>query len=492
MLKQSFSQKMNQKLSPQQIQLMKLFLVPTATIEQRIKEELEENPALDEGGDDLNEVFDINEEGEGDTEKPEEFELDDYINEYIEDDPSSYKLRGEVNIDEENRTMPMAVQDSFHEYLIKQINMMEFDSEQDIIIANQVIGSIDEDGYLRRAMYSIKDDLLFTQNIEVEEEDIQRIVKKIQQIEPIGVAAKDLNECLVLQLDFKLQKAKNKKAEDLDSYHLAMTILKEYFDEFSKKHYDKMIRDLAVTNDELRNAVNKILSLNPKPASSFATKNSVLQYVIPDFFISNNNGQLELSLNNRNVPDLRINDQYIGFIKNFKDNKSKTKSDKEAMIFVKKKIDGAKWFIDAIKQRHDTLYRTMHNIMTFQKEYFLTGDKTNVKPMILKDIAELTKLDISTISRVASSKFVQTEFGTSRLKDFFSEAIETTDGSEASTVKVKQVLKNIINDEDKYTPYSDEKLKELLFAKGYNMARRTIAKYREQLHIPVARLRKEL
>ncbi len=489
MLKQGLSQKMNQKLSPQQIQLMKLFLVPTSVIEQRIKEELEENPALDEGDEEINEVFDIQENDN--SEPKEEYELDDYINEYIEDDPSSYKLQVESKSEEENKTIPVTVEDSFLEYLTKQIHMIDFD-ETEMIIAKQVVGSIGEDGYLRRASYAIKDDLLFTQNIDIDEETIDNIIKRIQKIEPIGIAAKDLKECLVLQLNYKLKKTIDYTDEELNSLLLAKKILEEYFDEFSKKHYDKLKKELDINNEELKDAVGKILALNPKPASIFSSKNSILQYIVPDFFVTNNNGQLELSLNNINVPDLRINNQYLSFIKSFKENKSKSKSDKDAMIFVKKKIDGAKWFIDAIKQRHDTLYRTMYNIMHFQEEYFLTGDMTKVKPMILKDIAELTNLDISTISRVASSKYVQTEFGTTRLKDFFSESIETTDGSEASTVEVKQVLKNIVDGEDKKSPYSDEKLKELLFAKGFNMARRTIAKYRDQLHIPVARLRKEL
>jgi len=493
MLRQSLSQKMMQKLSPQQIQLMKLLQIPTATLDQRIKEELESNPALDETDDEQNEVFDLDEQAkEAENEEP-EFELDEYLKEYIEDDPISYKLKSDNYSTEEDKTMPIAVQDSFHEHLENQLGMMELAVPEDLIIAKQIVGSIDEDGYLRREPTAIIDDLMFSQNVYTTVEKVESILSEIQKFEPAGVGARDLQECLILQLRDKVNKG---EGNHIEAKALAMKILSSYFEEFTKKHYQKLKKHLYVSDTDLKDAVDEILKLNPKPASGVASGGSnTNQYIVPDFIIQNRDGELDLTLNSRNAPDLRINDQYMEMLKGYKATTSgrrSTKQEKEAIMFIKQKIDSAKWFIDAIKQRQDTLYRTMYAIMQYQFDFFKFGDQRKLRPMILKDIAEITGLDISTVSRVANSKFVQTEFGTKRLKDFFSESLQTQDGTEVSTLEVKNILTDIIKVENKKKPLSDEKLKDMLTTKGYNIARRTVAKYREQLAIPVARLRKEL
>lgn len=503
MLRQSLSQKMLQKLSPQQIQLMKLLQIPTATLEQRIKEELEANPALEEG-DDHDEVFELSDGSddlrageEKDDERDQDYELDDYLNEYIEDDPSSYKLNAPSGgMDEEDKQAPVAVYTSFHDYLDTQLGMLELEDERSVKIAQQIIGSIDDDGYLRREPIAILDDLLFSQNIESTVDEIEKLLGMIQRFDPPGVGARDLQESLVLQMKSRMRKPSGDDEKDA-SRELALTILSDYFDEFSKKHYQKLQKYLTISETQLKDAVDEILKLNPKPASGYSGGGSSTghQYIVPDFIIMNRDGELELTLNSRNAPDLRINDHYLDMLKGFKDSqktKSTTKKDKEAIMFIKQKIDSAKWFIDAIRQRQDTLYKTMYAILQFQYDFFLTGDQKRLKPMILKDIAEITGLDISTVSRVANSKFVQTEFGTKRLKDFFSESLQTQDGEEVSTLEVKKILSDIIESENKRKPLSDEKLMVHLKDKGYNIARRTVAKYREQLNIPVARLRKEL
>lgn len=490
MLKQRLSQKMMQKLSPQQIQLMKLLQIPTASLEQRIKEEMEANPALEESDKVEQEQY---EQEDTDSREEAEFELDDYINEYIEDDPISYKLSTIPSIQEEDRSYPIAVEDSFHEYLEAQLGLLEMEDERQEKIALQIIGSIDDDGYLRREPIAIIDDLLFAQNIDVTEAEILRVLERIQQFDPPGVGARTLQECL--QLQFEAGSQHRQCTERIEA--ISRRILSDYFEEFTKKHYQKLQRQLGINQDELKEAIEEILKLNPKPSSghSSSSRTSGYHYIVPDFIIRNRDGELELTLNNRNAPDLRINDQYLGMLHNFKASKKtgKTqKKDKEAVLFIKQKIDSAKWFIDAIKQRQDTLYRCMYSIMQFQYEYFRTGDQKNLKPMILKDIAEITGLDISTVSRVANSKFVQTEYGNMRLKDLFSESLQNQDGEEVSTLEVKKILTDVIASENKRKPLSDEKLKDHLSDKGYNIARRTIAKYREQLNIPVARLRKEL
>ncbi len=500
MLRQSLSQKMVQKLSPQQIQLMKLLQIPTATLDQRIKEELEANPALEES-EDYNEVFDINEDdhsSEDETKASEDdFELDDYLSDYLDDDPSLYKLKGDYYVEDEEKAAPVAVHASFHEHLVMQLGMMEFENESQALIAHQIVGSIDEDGYLRREPDALVDDILFMQGLEVEVADIESMLQRVQRLEPVGIGARDLQESLIIQLDTKFEQVEDPAR--LKVKNIAHKILNKYFNEFSKKHYTRLKRSLGLSDSELKDAIDEILKLNPKPASAFNGavngKGTVNQYIVPDFTILNRNGDLELTLNNKNAPDLRISDQYVDILKGYKDNtqsRKSTKQEKEAVMFIKQKIDSAKWFIDAIKQRQETLHNTMYTIMQYQEEFFRTGDERRIKPMILKDIAEVTGLDISTVSRVANSKFVQTEFGTKRLKDFFSESIQTKSGEEVSTLEVKNILNDIISTEDKIKPLSDEKLKDLLQGKGYNIARRTVAKYREQLNIPVARLRKEL
>ena len=502
MLNQNLSQKLLQKLSPQQIQLMKLLQVPTAALEQRIKEELEANPALEEGeeqdewGELSTDDRGLDEEDQLYEEPDDKYELDEYLNDYLDDEPPSYSGGSEAYAStEEEKTIPIAVQETFHEYLERQLGLLELDDEREETIALQIIGSIDDDGYLRRDPDAIMDDLVFGQNITADVEEINRLLEIIQQLEPPGVGARDLQECLSLQLQVKLNR------EDLHFEHremlkIALDIIEDHFEEFSKKHYPKLKRQLGVDDETLKAGIDEILKLNPKPASGYSgdSQRSV-QYVVPDFIIVNRDGELELTLNSRNAPDLRINDQYRDMLKSYKattKGRRANKKEKEAIMFIKQKIDGAKWFIDAIRQRQQTMYRSMYAILQYQYDYFLTGDARRLKPMILKDIADITGLDISTISRVANSKFVQTEFGTKRLKEFFSESLQTSDGEEVSTFEVKKILTDIIEEENKRKPLSDEKLKTMLQEKGYNIARRTVAKYREQLNIPVARLRKEL
>ena len=500
MLKQKLSQKLMQKLSPQQIQLMKLLQIPTATLDQRIKEELEANPALDESEEGDNpqekEARTEAESNEESTDKQDEFELEDYINEYIEDDPISYRTQTAYdNSDDIDRNIPIAVETTFHDHLERQLGMMDLEDERMIKIARQIIGSIDEDGYLRRASLSIIDDLMFSQNIDATDDEVEFLIKKIQKFDPPGVGARNLKESLWIQINEKIEREEF-EIEDDDPKFLAKIILEKHFDEFSKKHFEKLQRTLNISSDQLKAILDEILKLNPKPASGVASSGrQTVHYIVPDFIIVNRDGELELTLNSRNAPDLRINDQYVDMLKSYKTKKKvkkNTKEEKKAILFIKQKIDSAKWFIDAIKQRQQTLYKTMYSIMQFQYEFFLTGDQRTLKPMILKDISEVTGLDISTVSRVANSKFVQTEFGTKRLKDFFSESLQNKDGEEVSTIEVKNILSEIITQEDKRKPLSDEKLKDMLQKRGYNIARRTVAKYREQLNMPVARLRKEL
>ncbi|HVM87329.1 MAG TPA: RNA polymerase factor sigma-54 [Puia sp.] len=493
-LSQSLQQKLLQKLSPQQIQLMKLLQVPTANLEERIKEELEENPALevteddrDDGlGDEMKDEFESTDdeyETEGSEDEYDNIDVSEYVSEY-DDDVADYKLRDENYPDaEENRTTPHRVETSFHELLLDQLGMMILD-DRIRKIAEQIVGSIDDDGYLRRETSSIVDDLAFRQNIETNENEIEGLIKKIQEFDPPGVGARDLQECLLIQL--------YRRKGDGKSVELAIEVLSKYFDEFTKKHYDKIQRGLNLSDDQLKDIINQIIRLNPKPGGNVSDATKGENYVVPDFFITNNAGKLELSLNTRNAPDLRISEGYKDMLKEYERGSKKDKRQKEAVLFIKQKIDAAKWFIDAIKQRQQTLYNTMHTIMDYQREFFLTGDETTLRPMILKDIAERTNLDISTVSRVANSKFVQTEFGTYRLKFFFSESLSTESGEEVSTREVKKILSDLIEGESKKKPLSDERLTELLQEKGYNIARRTVAKYREQLGIAVARLRKEL
>ncbi len=494
-LSQSLQQKMLQKLSPQQIQLMKLLQVPTANLETRIKEELEENPALelddeshDENADELKDEFaepgeEEYEDKDGSEDEYDNIDVSEYVSEG-DDDVADYKLRDDNYPEEDDKKqLPFKTETSFYELLLDQLGLLKLD-EKEQRIAEQIVGSIDEDGYLRRETTAIVDDLAFRQNISATEEEVEAVIKMIQRFDPPGVAARDLQECLLLQL----QRLKD-EGKQVDT---AIKAISRYFDEFTKKHYEKIQRGLGLDEDQLKDVMQQIIRLNPKPGGNLGEMSKAESYVVPDFFIFNNAGKLELTLNSRNAPELRISEGYRDMLKEYDRGAKKDKRQKEAVLFIKQKIDAAKWFIDAIKQRQHTLLSTMNAIMEHQYEFFLTGDETNLRPMILKDIAEKTNLDISTVSRVANSKFVQTEFGTYRLKFFFSESLTTDSGEEVSTREVKKILSDLIEGESKKRPLSDERLTELLQEKGYNIARRTVAKYREQLNIPVARLRKEL
>lgn len=492
-LGQSLQQKLLQKLSPQQIQLMKLLQVPTANLEERIKEELEENPALEQSEEEYDDQFDENKDEfeSADDEYESEGTEDEYENidlsEYVADDDgeiAEYKTRDDNYPEaEDNKTIPYRIQTSFHEHLQEQLGMLKLDEKQKKI-SEQIVGSIDDDGYLRRETVAIVDDLAFRQNIETTEQEVEEVIKMIQHFDPPGVGARNLQECLLLQLD--RLRVQRKEVET------AIEVLTQYFDEFTKKHYDKIQRGLNLSDEQIKDVINQIIKLNPKPGGNHTDINKAESYVVPDFFIFNNGGRLELTLNSKNAPDLRISEGYKDMLRDYDKGAKKDRRQKEAVLFIKQKIDAAKWFIDAIKQRQHTLTSVMETIMDYQHEFFMTGDETTLRPMILKDIAERTGLDISTVSRVANSKFVQTEFGTYRLKFFFSESLSTESGEEVSTREVKKILSDFIEGESKKKPLSDEKLTELLQERGYNIARRTVAKYREQLNIPVARLRKEL
>lgn len=487
MLKQSLQQKLLQKLSPQQIQFIKLLQIPTVMLDSRIKEELEENPALEDGSlSNAEEVSEYSLEDEDDNlnseeRTEEEFNIDDYIQDDDQDD--GYKMMSDNDSDDEDKKeIPFAISSSFHETLLVQLSLCVM-GDHEFMVAQQILGSLDDDGYLRRPINALVDDLAFSQNIMTSEQEIEHLLEIIQAFDPAGVGARSLQECLLLQL--------KRKDTQLKSIKIAMKIVEEYLDEFTKKHYDKLEKSLDITSDELKDAINEILRLNPKPGNSYADNNKQLQ-VIPDFIITKNDNYLILTLNSKNAPELRVSKSYQEMFQTYDKAAQKDKKMKEAVQFVKQKLDSAKWFIDAIKQRQQTLIKTMNAIMNFQYEYFLTGDDRKLKPMILKDIADQVQMDISTVSRVANSKYVQTEFGTFLLKSFFSEGIQTESGEEVSNREVKKILEECISKEDKRKPLADEKLAEILKERGYNIARRTIAKYREQLNIPVARLRKEL
>lgn len=462
--------------------MIKLLEIPTIQLEQRIKKELEENPALEEGHDETDEYGEenVNEET---SSNEDEFTLEDYME---EDDTPYYKLNSNnYSKDEKREEIPFSVGKTFHDNLDEQLGLLVI-SEREKQLGLYLIGSIDEDGYLRRKLSAIADDLAFSLNIDTTDDELLKILQIIQELEPAGVGSRDLQECLLLQVE--------RKDLTIPTIGMARKILKYHFKEFTNKHYDKIIARLAIEEEDLKNAVNEILKLNPKPGSSFADpQNKDIQHIIPDFILENKEGELILSLNARNAPALHINKDYQGMFSEFAKNKSNySKPDKEAMTFVKQKLDSGRWFIDAIQQRQNTMLLTMHAILEFQEKYFIEGDETSLKPMILKDIADMTGLDISTISRVANSKYIQTHFGIYSLKYFFSEAMQTDSGEEVSTREIKAILQECIDAEDKKKPLNDEKLAEILKEKGYHIARRTVAKYREQLNIPVARLRKEL
>lgn len=485
MLKQSLQQKLLQKLSPQQIQMIKLLEIPTIQLEQRIKKEMEENPVLEEGKDD-NEIDDNREDEISEdnlNNDIDEFSLEDYIN---DEDVPSYKLTANnYSKDDKKDDIPFSVGISFHEHLKNQIGLRHL-TEKEEVLAVYLIGNLDEDGYVRRKMEAIANDLAFSQNIETDEDELLNVLRIIQDLEPTGVGARTLQECLLLQIENLDQEIKEIK--------LARKILKYHFEEFTKKHYEKITSRLNITEDELKISINEILKLNPRPGNSFSDSSQIIQTLVPDFTLENKEGDLQLTLNSRNVPELRLSYTYTEMLQSYshKNKNEKTKRDKEAISFVKQKLDSAKWFIDAIKQRQNTLLLTMNAIIKYQYKYFLDGDESMLRPMILKDIAEITNLDISTISRVANSKYIQTHFGIFPLKYFFSEGLQTDSGEEVSTREIKSILKECIEVENKKKPLTDDKLTEILKEKGYRIARRTVAKYREQLNIPVARLRKEL
>ncbi|MBQ0736284.1 RNA polymerase factor sigma-54 [Aquimarina celericrescens] len=486
MLKQQLNFKLSQKLSPQQIQLMKLIQLPTQAFEQRLKQEMEENPALDSGkekADDYEDTF-SNENTAEDDYGNEKIETDINVDEYLSDDEiPSYRLSSNnYSSDDEDKSVPYASGTSFHQHLINQLNTYRFD-EEEREIAEFLVGSVDESGYIRRTIPDILDDLAFTQNVYTSEEKIESVLKTVQQLDPAGVGARSLQECLWLQLDRK---------ETTIPIKLASEILKKAFDHFSKKHYEKLLVKFDVTEEQLKEAIDEIEHLNPKPGGAYAGNTRMVEHIVPDFTIRIVDGELELILNGRNAPELHVSREYNNMLQGYKASKEKSKSQKDAVMFIKQKLDAAKWFIEAVKQRQQTLFITMSAIMHYQKSYFLSGDERNLRPMILKDIADEIGMDVSTVSRVANSKYVDTPYGTKLIKEFFSESMTNVEGEEVSTREIKKILEITIGEEDKKKPLTDEKLAKILKEKGYPIARRTVAKYREQLEIPVARLRKKI
>ena len=481
MLKQFLNFKLSQKLSPQQIQLMKLIQLPTQAFEQRISQEMNENPALEKGKEEASEFDqDINDDYQDTIDEAPEINIDEYLS---DDQTPSYKLNANnYSADDQQTHMPYAAGQSFTQHLMQQLNTYRLeDSEKEI--AKFLVGSVDESGYIRREIADIVDDLAFTQNIYTEETAVESVLEKVQELDPAGVGARDLQECLLLQL---------KRKEQNQKVVLAYSILDETFDQFSKKHYKKLLQKFSISEDQLRDAIAEIESLNPKPGGAISSSTRMVAHVVPDFAITIVEGGLELTLNGRNAPELHVSRDYSNMLKGYKESKDKSKSQKEAVLFIKQKLDAAKWFIDAIKQRQQTLFVTMNAIMHRQEAYFLSGDQRKLKPMILKDIADTIGMDISTVSRVANSKYVDTPYGTKLIKEFFSESMKNDQGEDVSTKEIKKILEITISEEDKRKPLTDDKLAQILKEKGYPIARRTVAKYREQLELSVARLRKEL
>lgn len=488
MLKQNLQLKLSQKLSPQQIQLMKLIQLPTQAFEQRLKEEMVENPALETGKEDeyekdeydTTEDFDDYDDYDNERIDTDEINIDEYLS---DDEIPGYKTQSNnYSDDDEDRSMPFAAPVSFHQNLIDQLNTFILsDEERDI--AEFLVGSIDDMGYIRRSIPDIVDDMAFTQGIYTDEKTTERILHIIHELEPSGVGARDLQECLLLQLKHRTPTA---------SVDLAINILEHQFDAFTKKHYDKLLQKYDISQDQLRAAVDEIERLNPKPGGSYESSNKTVEHVVPDFAIRIVDGELELTLNGRNAPELHVSKDYQEMLQTYKDSREKNNAQKDAVQFIKQKLDSAKWFIDAIRQRQETLFVTMNAIMHYQEEYFLDGEEAKLKPMILKDIADMVGLDISTVSRVANSKYVETPYGTKLIKEFFSEAMKNDQGEDVSTIEIKKILETVISEEDKRKPLPDDKLADILKDKGYPIARRTIAKYREQLDIPVARMRKKI
>ncbi len=485
MLKQFLQFKLSQKLSPQQIQLMKLIQLPTQAFEQRLKQELEENPALESGKEEpesLNDEFADEYDSDLDNESinTEDINIDDYLS---DDEIPDYRTKANnYSADDDEKSVPYAAGISFNQFLLSQLNTSYLNDEE-WSIAEFLIGSVDESGYIRRPISDITDDLAFTQNIYTDEETIEKVLSLVQELDPPGVAARSLEECLIIQL---------KRKEVTPSIELATTILEKSFEQFTKKHYKKLIQKHNITEEELKDAIAEIERLNPKPGGSYAGNNRMIEHVVPDFSIRIVEGELELTLNGRNAPELHVSREYSNMLKGYKDSKQKSKSQKDTVMFIKQKLDAAKWFIDAIRQRQQTLFITMNSIMHYQKEYFLTGDERNLRPMILKDIADEIDMDVSTVSRVANSKYVDTPYGTKLIKEFFSESMKNDQGEDVSTREIKKILETVIKEESKKKPLTDDKLATILKEKGYPIARRTVAKYREQLDIPVARLRKQI
>jgi RNA polymerase sigma-54 factor len=484
MLKQSLHQKLLQKLSPQQIQLMKMIQLPTQAFEQRLKQELEENPALESGKENIDEFSDSQNDEYDETGNESISTEDINIDEYLSDDEiPNYKTQSNnYSADDEDKDIPFASGISFTQYLKSQMNTYRLNEDQEII-TDFLIGSIDESGYIRRDLMDVLDDLAFTQNIYTTIEELEQLLKLVQELDPAGVGARDLKESLLIQL---------KRKSEQPSRTLAINLLEQSFDHFVKKHYKKLTQKFHVSESELKEAIKQIEQLNPKPGGSFVGNNKIAEQIVPDFTIRIVEGELELTLNSRNAPELHVSKEYNNLLSGYKDSKEKTQSQKDAVFFIKQKLDSAKWFIDAIKQRQQTLLLNMNAIMQYQKEYFLTGDERKLKPMILKDIADIINMDVSTVSRVANSKFVSTPYGTKLIKEFFSESMKNDKGNDVSTKEIKNILATVIKEENKKKPLPDDKLAAILKEKGYPIARRTIAKYREQLDLPVARLRKKI
>ena len=484
MLKQYLQFKLSQKLSPQQIQLMKLIQLPTQAFEQRLKQELEENPALEGGKEEREEDFDLDNTSEefddNDSINAEDINIDEYLS---DDEVPDYRTQvNNYSSDDEEKTMPYAAGTSFTQHLVNQLNTYRLnDEERDI--AEFLVGSVDESGYIRRSLSDITDDLAFTQNVYTEEEKVQSVLRIVHQLDPAGVGARSLQECLSIQLH---RKQKNPDCE------LAINIIDNAFDQFTKKHYKKLLHKFDISEMQLKDAISEIEHLNPKPGGSYAGNNRIVEHIIPDFAIKIIDGELQLTLNGRNAPELHVSREYNNMLKGYKDTKEKSRTQKDAVIFIKQKLDAAIWFIEAIKQRQQTLFITMSSIMHYQKDYFLSGDERNLRPMILKDIADEINMDVSTVSRVANSKYVDTPYGTKLIKEFFSESMKNDQGEDVSTREIKKILETVIEEENKKKPLTDETLAGILKEKGYPIARRTVAKYREQLDISVARLRKKI
>lgn len=483
MLKQQLQQKLQQKLSPAQIQVIKMLEVPTLELEERIRQELEENPALEEGAEltndaDADDDFGMDDGGNNDDFDPEEYMADDDI--------PDYKLKANnTSKDDKYTEIPFSAGMTFHEFLIDQIGLMQI-TEHERMLIEYVIGNIDEEGYLRRSPEAMVDDIVFQAGVQTTDEEMYRIIRLVQELDPAGVGATTLQECLKLQLERK---------DRSDTIKLAIRVIKDYFEEFSRKHYDKIQRGLDMDDVMLKKVMTEITHLNPKPGNAWGGNilEKSMATIVPDFILENDEGQLSVTLNNSNIPELRVNSTYNDMFQDYAASKqNQSREMKDAVMFVKQKIDSARWFIDAIKQRQQTLLTTMMAIVEFQEEFFIEGDDTYLKPMILKDIADLTGYDISTISRVSNSKYIQTEFGIYPVKYFFSESMTNDSGEEVSTREIKKILQDCVDNEDKRKPLNDEALADVLKTKGYIVARRTVAKYREQLNIPVARMRKEI